>query len=440
MEFLSQHIIPPTAHYLDLLQSIMVLTYMIHLPYIGMVIGGVGSAMWFTLADSDHPNPRYARFAGDLLEVFLGNRIAILVLGILPIFVLTLCYLEWFVGAGQTPLSYIPWTLIPVVLGFGALMLYRRSFETRRRNIHAHLGWGSLGVVLLLTAYFILMAILCRLQDPEKWFRATNLGIMLLNWNAIWRFLFFMHFSFALTGAAILFFFFRWKGTRIEADGDSATYPGLVRNFGAGLAFAFSFALPVFYTFYIFTTADIALDNFVYLTAVGVVFLVFVNEMLLFPNLKAKTTRFATATFVVFLGAYLLVSINDQTTMVNANAEHRGLAVIEAQRVHEEREAMLQSLAAKAGGPSRGEEIFKGQCMACHRFDSRLVGPPLEQVLPKYKDDLSTLKKFVKNPHKVNPDYPPMPALGLSESDVDAVVGYVMGQLQERSANTNSQE
>jgi cytochrome c len=434
MEFLSQHITPPTAHYLDLVQSIAVLTYMIHLPYIGLVIGGVGSAMWFTLADSDHPNARYARFAGDLIDVFLGNRIAVVVLGVLPIFVLTLSYMQWFVGAGAVPLVYIPWTLIPVVLGFIALAFYRRSFASRKSNIRAHLGWGSLGVVLLLSAYFILMAIICRLQDPEKWFRATNLGIMLLNWNAIWKFLFFLHASFALTGGAILFFFFKWGGTKIDSEGDSATYPGLVRNYGAGMAFAFSLALPVFYSFYIFTTADIALDNVVYVMAVGVVFLVLIVALLLFPNLKARTTRFAAAPFIMFLAVYLLVIIVDQKTLVNANAEHRALAVLEAEREYEEREAMLEELAAGAGGASRGMEIFNNQCSACHRFDQRLVGPPLQQVLPKYKDDLATLKKYVKNPYKIDDDYPPMPALGLSDPDVEAVVEYVMGQLEERES------
>ena len=440
MEFLSEHIIPPTAHYLDLLQFIAVLTYMIHLPFVGLVIGGVGSAMWFTLADSDHPNPRYAKFAENLIDVFLGNRIAILGLGVLPIFVLTLSYLQWFVGAGATPLAYFPWTLIPVVLGFFALHFYRRSFASRTHNIRAHLGWGSLGLVLLLVAYFILMAILCRLQDPEKWFRATNLGLMLLNWNAIWKFLFFLHASFALTGSAILFFFFQWGRTKIDQEGDSATYPGLVRNFGAGLAFAFTLALPVFYTFYIFTTADIALDNTVYAGAVGVVFLLLVNTLLLFPNLKAKTTKYGGATFVVFLAAYLLVTIIDQKTLVNANSEHRALAVLKAQRLQDEREAMLQSLAAGSHGPARGEEIFTGQCMACHRFDSRLVGPALEGVLPKYKEDVATLKKYVKNPYKIDPEYPPMPSLGLSDADVDAVVEYILEQLEERSQGAESHE
>jgi len=440
MEFLSEHIIPPTAHYLDLLQFIAVLTYMIHLPFVGLVIGGVGSAMWFTLADSDHPNPRYARFAENLIDVFLGSRIAVLVLGVLPIFVLTLAYLQWFVGAGATPLAYFPWTLIPVVLGFIALHFYRRSFASRKTDIRAHLGWGSLGLGLLLVAYFILMAILCRLQDPEKWFRATNLGLMLLNWNAIWKFLFFLHASFALTGSAILFFFFQWGRTKIDREGDSATYPGLVRNFGAGLAFAFTLALPVFYTFYIFTTADIALDNTVYAVAVGVVFLLLVNTLLLFPNLKAQTTKFGGATFVLFLVAYLLVTIVDQKTMVNANAEHRALAVLKSERLQDEREAMLQSLAAGSHGSARGEEIFNGQCMACHRFDERLVGPALDGVLPKYKEDVATLKKYVKNPYKIDPEYPPMPSLGLSDADVDAVVEYVLEQLEERSQGAESHE
>jgi cytochrome c len=386
--------------------------------------------MWFTLADSDNPNPRYARFAGDLLDVFLGHKIAVLILGVLPIFVISFAYVQWFVGTDATPLAYIPWTLVPVVLGFAALWQYRRSFASRKSNIRAHLGMGSLGLVLLLVAYFILAAILCRLQDPEKWFRVTDLGIMLLNWNAIWKFLFFLHASFALTGGAILFFFLKWPGTRVDADAD---YERLLRNYGAGMAFAFSLALPVFYTFYIFTTADVAFDNTVYLLATGVVFLVLVTAMLLFANLKAARTRFCVATFVMFLLVFLTASVVDQLTMGNANAEHKTLLVLEAERLQTERQAELEALAAGAHGANRGEEIFTGQCMACHRFDSQLVGPALQDVLPKYKDKFDELKAYIKNPSKKNPDFPPMPSLGLSDSEVEAVAGYILEQIEQQS-------
>jgi mono/diheme cytochrome c family protein len=296
---------------------------------------------------------------------------------------------------------------------------------------------GSLGIVLLIVAYFVLMAILARLQDPEKWFRVTNLGIMLLNWNAIWKFLFFLHASFALTGTAILFFFFRWSKTSVASEGETE-YTRLVRNYGAGMAFAFSLSLPVFYLFYIFTTADVALGNTVYVLAVSIVFFVLVNALLLFQNLKTTKTRFGAATFVIFLIVFVLVSTVDQKTMSNASAEHRTLLVQEANRIKIEREAALEALAAQSHGVDRGKEIFEGQCSACHRFDSRLVGPPLREVLPKYREDIAALRAFVKSPSKKNEGYPPMPALGLSDTDIEAVTDYVLQRLEEGSGQDDS--
>ena len=204
-----------------------------------------------------------------------------------------------------------------------------------------------------------------------------------------------------------------------------------MRNFGAGLAFAFSLAMPVFYSFYIFTTADVAFDNVVYLLATAVIFLILVNTLFLFSNLKATQTRFGATTFVLFLFVFVVVSIVDQKTMGNANMEHRSLLMIEAERLEDERRAHLETLAAGAAGENRGEEIFTGQCMACHRFDTQLVGPALAEVLPKYKDNIEELKAYIKNPSKKNPDFPPMPSLGLSDSDVEAIAGYVLEQLEQ---------
>jgi len=439
MEFFGRHVIPPTEMHLDLLQFIATLTYAIHLAFVAMVIGGVGSAMWFTLADSDKPNPRYARFAEDLLRVFLRSRTAVLVLGILPIFALAFVHVQWFVGSNATPLHYLPWILVPVVLGFLVLFIYKRSFPSRKKNIRAHLGLGSLGVFLLLAAYFILMAILSGLQDPERWFRLTGLGSMLLNWNAVWKFLFFLHASFAITGCAILLAFFRWPSTKIES-GDA--YAGLVRNYGAGLAFAFSFAMPVFYLLYVFTSPDVGMDNGVYLLAAGLMFAVLLAALMLFANLRdqrsdrsgsdngGERARFATVAFGVFVVVFAVSSVIDQKTIANANQEHRRLLVIEAERRGVERQAELEALVAGAVGTNRGEEIFKGQCMACHRFDSKLVGPPLAQVLPKYKEDPEKLRAFVKSPYKINADYPPMPALGLSDADAKSVAEYVLQELE----------
>lgn len=77
-----------------------------------------------------------------------------------------------------------------------------------------------------------------------------------------------------------------------------------------------------------------------------------------------------------------------------------------------------------------GKKVFDDFCSTCHSFDQKVVGPPFKEVLPKYKGDLKKLKSFIKNPYKVNPDYPPMPNLGLKEKEIDAVIEYLMEKLK----------
>ena len=60
--------------------------------------------------------------------------------------------------------------------------------------------------------------------------------------------------------------------------------------------------------------------------------------------------------------------------------------------------------------------------MQCHRFEEKLVGPPLAQVLPNYK--LETLKAFIADPNKTLAGYPPMPNPGLTQAQIAAVAEY----------------
>jgi cytochrome c len=73
-----------------------------------------------------------------------------------------------------------------------------------------------------------------------------------------------------------------------------------------------------------------------------------------------------------------------------------------------------------------GEEIFTAKCSACHRFDSKLVGPPYNVVLKKYENNRDKLVKFILNPVKVDPAYPSMPSQGLIPPEAEAVADYIM--------------
>lgn len=73
-----------------------------------------------------------------------------------------------------------------------------------------------------------------------------------------------------------------------------------------------------------------------------------------------------------------------------------------------------------------GGQLFQQKCSVCHRYDQRLVGPPLNSVLEKYRLNKDKLAGFLRNPQKVNPDYPAMPNLSLTEREAGAVADYLL--------------
>ncbi|MCI0452339.1 MAG: c-type cytochrome [Candidatus Latescibacteria bacterium] len=426
MEFLNQHIIAPTAQHMALLEFLGVVVYAIHLPYIAMVMGATAVAMWLTFSDHEILNPRFARLAGDLIDAVLGSRFPMLVLGVLPLFVLPFIYTQWFVGANGAPLKYIVFAIPGVIVSFVILGLYRGSFAERKSNFHVHMGLGTLGLGALMASYFVLLSTVARLHDPEKWFRLKNLVILLLNWNVIWKFLFFVHLAFAITGAAMLFFLLRWSGERAASDRE---YAAFVRKFGAGIGLAFSFALPVFYLFYVFTSPDVVFDNTNYLLAASVVFVSMVLAYSFFGALQSREPRFGATTFSLFVLVFVLAGSFDMRAMANANREHARVIEQAAEKAALEREVELETAMAAASGKNLGEETFTKVCMQCHRFEEKLVGPPLSTVLPKYNAE--SLKAYLLSPVKVDPAYPPMPNPGLTPAQAAAVAAYELQHLAE---------
>jgi cytochrome c len=428
---LTKHVIPPTGHYLDLLQLLAVFLYLIHLPYIGVVIGSTALSMWLSFRDREVPNAHFARFAGELIDTFLARRTVMLVLGVFPLLALPNIYAQWFAGLEATPLKYIPVSIPGAVVGLALVSMYRASYPARRTNLHTHMALGTLGLAVLVGSYFVLLSAVGRLQDPEKWFRVKDIVIMVLNWNVIWKFLFFLHAGMAITGGAILFFFFRWPGPGVDRDSD---YTSFVRKFAGGIAIAFTFALPVFYLFYIFTSPDVVFDNAVYLLATAVVLVAMIVAFVQVSVLSNREPRHGATTFVLFLVIFALSGVVDQKAMVNANMEHASLLTIAAENAKAQRHAEIEDKLHAASGKVAGEEVFNTVCLQCHRFDARLVGPPLEDVLPGYRPDVEALKAYLASPTKKNPDYPPMPNPGLSRPQINAVADYVLEEMERRQA------
>lgn len=425
MNFLSQHVIPPSAIHMKLLEFLAVLVYTVHLPFIGLLIGSTAVAMWLTFSDHELPNAHFARLATDLVNTFLGRTTTVLALGVLPLFALPFIYTQWFYNEPDAPLGYLLIGIPGIFVGLGLLMLYRRTFPERSTKYALNMGLGTLALAVLTGSYFVFMSAATRLQDPEKWFRFKDLAVVLLNWNVIWRFMFFMHLAFAITGAGILFFLFKWQHDAVR----DPEYAAFVKKFGAGLGLAFCMAMPVFYLFYVFTSADVVFDNTVYLLAVAVVLVTMFIVYTFLGTLRAREVKFVTAPFVLFLIVFVLSGSFDVRAMANANREHATLVELKVESEKAEREAIVRDKMASAGGADVGEQTFKNVCMQCHRMKTKLVGPPLAERLPKYAGHPELLQKFILNPVKVSPDYPPMPNPGLTPAQALAVAKYELSHI-----------
>ena len=62
----------------------------------------------------------------------------------------------------------------------------------------------------------------------------------------------------------------------------------------------------------------------------------------------------------------------------------------------------------------------------------RLVGPPYNEVLPKYINAPEKMKEYILNPRRIREDYPPMPAQPLKPKEADAIVAYLLKKVSEQ--------
>jgi cytochrome c551/c552 len=92
-----------------------------------------------------------------------------------------------------------------------------------------------------------------------------------------------------------------------------------------------------------------------------------------------------------------------------------------------------------SGFSQDGEGLFKANCASCHKLDKKLVGPALAGVEDRW-ESRENLVSWIKNSGQYLKDNPgdeyaqnlfvefkksPMPAMALSDADIDAILGYI---------------
>jgi mono/diheme cytochrome c family protein len=406
---------PESASLLEILLPSAIFTL---LTFVGFVIGG--AAVAFVLPA--YGGRKFQRFGLDLLsKVTVNFPVAILVVLVAAI---SLYCVELLYDPGLLNAVFWGGILFLLFFGLAVLALSRRIALSRGMISPGNAILAAAGILPVLASMFFLVSAAALLIMPEKWpFTAGNWGLI-LSWNGVAGFLEFAALSLAVTGAGVL---------AMDIRSEKKGLQDLERKTGTVLVAAALLIWPVPLIFDLLTLPEMALSPGVFILAgISLILAMIACLQLLAPFGEGK--RRGTAPVIAVLSLFFIHVLADCVARENILIEpvllSRTLSVAPAQAGEK---AAPASAGEKAEPASAGKGVFEQHCTACHRFDRRVVGPPLNEVVPKYRGDIEALKNFISNPVKKNPDYPAMPKLALTEEEIAAVAAYLL----EKTASEN---
>jgi cytochrome c len=410
-----------TPEHLALLKPLLVFTLLVPLPFLGAALGGTLLSVLFATWGRRSGRAAWLRLAQDVLAAatLKGKAGPILCLAVaVALFCVELAYTPDLPGRGF-------WGAVLALLLAGLLLIeaYRRlSGGGAQHPLRLSLLALS-GVALAAVALLLLISAATLLLRPERWPLLAGQPWLFFSWSAIARCGEFFSLSLALTGAGILLF-----GAREARRQEAGDFPGLARKTGAVVALLALLPIPFWLVFDLFNLPRAALSAAVFALGGAAVLLALAATLLLVGQLeRPRRLRPATILSVVLL-LYLLFVLGDHAareTILTA-ATRPPTPTQPAVPVPSPPAAADQAPAPTLDGAA----VFQQRCTPCHRFDSRLVGPPLNEVVPKYRDDPAALQAFLRNPEPRNPGYPPMPNLRLSDEEIAALAAYLLQQVQ----------
>ncbi len=440
MDFLDKLVILQSGDNLNLLYYTLILAYIILIPSLGVVSGASILSLYLNKKGRKNGNETYLRFSRDLITNALFSKSAIFSFGIVPLLAILFGYIQLF---HQLSNAIAAWIFIVLLINLAALILlyiYKYTFQLeqiikpvelspeaekfKKGNFKLHKRAGLWGVIFLYISVFILNG--CIEFAYGRFYLDVNKNIIssLLSFAAINKFLIFFAFSFALTSAGILFYSNRMQK---EAELVNSNYYNFIEKFSLTSGIISILVLPVFILIHLLKMPQLSLSGTIFSISLVVILLLLLSAHYYYLMIKEKHKVYVNHVLYIIIMISVLLVIQDVNGFKTSSQKQ--IVTLTARF-----DKMLASIAEKSGNAPKidGKEIYDGRCSACHRFDHKLVGPAYKDVLPKYESKKDELIKFIVNPVKVNPSFPPMPNQGLNVKQAEAVAEYILKTYKEK--------
>ena len=229
----------------------------------------------------------------------------------------------------------------------------------------------------------------------------------------------------AMTSVSILYILFKPGSEYSKNPNEESQY---IRDFSLKTAMIFTIVQPVLFMLELFTVPKIALSSSLFVLSIFILALLLLLVSLYYFMLKDNDLKFRKGAFVLTLLLFLFISVKDQVSFdTSSQLQVKNLLLDYEQYETEFKSQMGIEVAAVSG-----EDIFNVICSACHKFETKIVGPPYIETLVKYEGKRDDLVDFILNPKKINPDYPAMPNQGLKPNQAEAVADYIIRTYEQK--------
>ncbi|MGE5679889.1 MAG: c-type cytochrome [Bacillota bacterium] len=449
MNFLDKLVIPQSLENLILLKYILTLALIIFLPFIGILLVSSCLSVFYNLAGRKKGNEYYLRFSKEIIDIIAVNRSVVVVLGVVPAVTIILTYSQLLHASKVYIEGYLLAALIILAASVYLILHYRYTFNLDRiikhpgrgvvsqeanaaivhtaesdevmrfseANLRSNRKSGIWGALLLLVSSYIYISCIQMSYDIEKWSGNISVFSIIFSLKSIIKYVMFLLASTAISSGAAMFYYFRFR----SSGDDENVYLGFIKKISSIAGIISVAALPVFVLLSLLMTPGNAVSVELFVLTTVSLLLLFAVIHLYYIQAKRWSTTYSAYIFYLLILFFAISVISDQTAFsYSTKKQELTLAA--------NYDLIVAQAKEKAGkGPAiSGKDIFDGRCSACHRFDTKLVGPAYKDVLPKYEGHMDQLIAFISNPVKKNPAFPPMPNQGLKPKEVEAIADYIM--------------
>lgn len=340
MEILENIIHPQSIQRIELLSYIATISYMILLPYLGLLLSSTLLSCLFNGKGKKYKNSHYIKLSKDLVTIPTFNIYASLGLVLFPLLSIMFVYAQIVQTSSQLVfdnLFFIIFLIVPAIL---LIYTYKDSFELadiarlvnktneiesekevfsiyKYKSIKLLTNSSRIAFYLLFASSYILIAGITLISDSSRWETASSINDMLFNASTLISFLYFISISLALTSVVALYRYFQPESNKQIID---SQYGKMIKKFFLNTSMIFLLVLPVLYLLDLMSVPKVALSNSLFGISIVVMIVLLLIVTLLYQMMKNNHLKYRGIILFLFIGLFALLSIKVQVAF-NTSAQ-----------------------------------------------------------------------------------------------------------------------